>query len=147
MRQDDKMFINLLNKIRVGQMDQNAEYVIKSRFMDKDNTSYPCNDFHTFAGNAPVKRHNENRLKNMPGKLIAIPVKDEVPKNSKIFDVWEAQNRKTLEIGGLASILELKINARVMLTTNVNLEDRLINGQMGNTLKLEIRKSKLYIWN
>ena len=49
MRQDDEMFINLLNKIRVGQIDQNAEHVIKSRFIDKDDTTYPCNILHIFA--------------------------------------------------------------------------------------------------
>ena len=41
MRQGNEKFINLLNKIRIGQIDQNIEYVIKSRFIDKDNTSYP----------------------------------------------------------------------------------------------------------
>ena len=67
-------------------------------------------------------------MKHIPGKLITVPAKDEVPKNSKIFDVREAQNRKISETGGLASILEMKINARVMLTTNISIENRLING-------------------
>ena len=57
MSQDDEMFINLLNKIRVGQIDQNEENVIKSIFIDKDDTSYPSNVLHIFAENAPVKRH------------------------------------------------------------------------------------------
>ena len=35
MRQDDEILINLLYKIRVGQIDQNTEHVIKSRFIDK----------------------------------------------------------------------------------------------------------------
>ena len=38
-----------------------------------------------FAENAPVKRHNDKRLKHIPGQLITILAKDEVPKNSKIF--------------------------------------------------------------
>ena len=37
-------------------------------------------------------KDNENRLKNIPGKLITIPAKDEALKNSKISDVREAQN-------------------------------------------------------
>ena len=45
-------------------------------------------------------------------------------------DVREAQTRKQSVTGSLASILELKINARVMLTTNINIEDGLINGQL-----------------
>ena len=45
-------------------------------------------------------------------------------------DVREAQTRKQSVTGSLASILKLKINARVMLTTNINIEDGLINGQL-----------------
>ena len=86
-------------------------------------------------------------MKHIPGKLITIPAKDEVSKNSKISNVTEAQNRKTSETGGLASILELKINARVMLTTNINSEDRLINGQKETVKYIEIRDNEQYIWN
>ena len=32
MRQDDEMFVNMLNKIRVGEIDQNVD-VIMSRFI------------------------------------------------------------------------------------------------------------------
>ena len=64
---------------QIGQIDQNTEHDIKSRFIEKDDASYPS---------------NENRLKNIPGKLITIPAKDEALKNSKISDVREAQNRE-----------------------------------------------------
>ena len=143
MRQDDEMFINLLNKRQLGQIDQTIEHAIKSRFTHKDNTSYPGNIFHIFAENGSVKRSNDNQLKHIPGKLITIPAKDEVPKNSKISNVMEAQNRKTSETGGLASILELKINARVILTTNINSEDRLINGQKETVKYIEIRDNEV----
>ena len=133
MCHDDEMFINLLNKIRVGQIDQNIEHVIKLRFIDKVDTSYPGNVLHIFAENVPVKRHDDKRLKYIPGKLITIPAKDEVS------DVREAQNRKMSETGGLASILELTINARVILATNINIEDRLSNGQIGTVKHIEIR--------
>ena len=60
---------------------------------------------HIFAENAPVKRYNGNQLKHIPGHLIIIPAKDEVPKNSKISDIREAQNWKQSETGGLVSKL------------------------------------------
>ena len=128
MRQDDEIFVNMLNNIRVSEIDQNVEDVIKLRFIDKNDPCYPGNILHIFAENAPIKRHNDNQLKHIPGQLITIPAKDEVPKNSKTSDIREAQNRKQSETGGLASLLELKANVRVMLTTNINIEDRLING-------------------
>ena len=82
-------------------------------------------------------------MKQIPRQLIAIPAKDEVPKNSKISDIREAQNRKQSETGGLASLIELKVNARVMLTTNINIEDWLINGQMGTVKHIKIRKNEV----
>lgn len=47
MRQDDECFENLLNKIRVGENDQNVEQVVKSRFIDKNDLVYP-NDVYIF---------------------------------------------------------------------------------------------------
>ena len=50
----------------------------------------------------------------------------------------QAQNRKQSETGDLASLLELKDNARVMLTTNIDIEDWLINGQMDTVKHTDI---------
>ena len=91
-------------------------------------------------------KDNDNQLKHIPGQLITIPAKDEVPKNSKISDIREAQNPKQSETGGLVSLFELKVNVRVMLTTNINIEDRLINGQMGFVKQIEIKENKDYIF-
>ena len=70
-------------------------------------------------------------------QLITIPAKDEVLKNSKMLEIREAQNQKQSETGGLTSLLELKVNFRVMLSTNINIEDRLINKQMGTVKHIE----------
>ena len=143
MRQDDEMFVNMLNKIRVGEIGQNVEDLIKLRFIDKNDPCYPGNILHIFEENVAVKRHNDNQLKHITGQLITLPAKDEVPKNSKISDIREAQNRKQSETDGLASLIELKVNARVMLTTNINIEDRLINEQMGTVKHIEIKEKEV----
>ena len=46
-------------------------------------------------------------------------------------DVLQAQNRKQSDTGGLALLLIVKANARVMVITNIDLSDRLMNGQIG----------------
>ena len=40
------------------------------------------------------------------------------------------------ETGGLAGILKIKTNARVMLTVNIDLQDRLVNGQLGTVMHI-----------
>ena len=58
MRQrDDYQFINILNKIREGQIDEDVELTLKSRFFNK--LSYPENAVHIFAEKKPVEQHNQ----------------------------------------------------------------------------------------
>lgn len=52
--QDDDMFVNLLNKIRKGEIDQNGEHTIKSRFVDKNEPHYPGDFLHIFAENSQL---------------------------------------------------------------------------------------------
>jgi ATP-dependent exoDNAse (exonuclease V) alpha subunit len=42
------------------------------------------------------------------------------------------------ETGGLDTKILIKENARVMLTTNVDISDRLINGQLGTVIKVSV---------
>ena len=122
----------MLNKIRIGEIDQNVEDVNKLLLIDKNDPGYSGNILHIF-----------QKLKHIPGQLIAIPGKDQIPKNSKISDIREVQNRKKSETGGLALLLELKVNARVMLTANIKIEDRLINGQMETVKHIEIKENEV----
>ena len=46
-------------------------------------------------------------------------------------DVMQAQNQKQSNTGGLAMLLKVKVNARVIITININLSDKLTNGQVG----------------
>ena len=63
MQQDDESFIIFRNKIRVDRKDQNLEQVIKSRFINKNDPTYPNNILHIFVENMPVKIYNDNQLK------------------------------------------------------------------------------------
>ena len=55
-------------------------------------------------------------------------------------DVREAHNQKQLQTAGLASSLELKIKAMIMLSTNINVKDWLIKWQIGTVKYFKIRK-------
>ena len=46
------------------------------------------------------------------------------------------------ETRGLDFEVRVKVGARVMLTTNIDIADRLINGQMGTVLKIGVNYSK-----
>ena len=70
----------------------------------------------------------------LPDRLISIPAKDHIPKNCNVSDILQAQNRKQCNTLGLAVLLKVKTNARIMITTNIDLSNRFINGQIANDL-------------
>ena len=63
--------------------------------------------------------------------MYSITAIDSIPKNVALSKVEKVLNQSQSETGGLAGTLELRVNARVMLTVNVDLEDRLVNRQLG----------------
>lgn len=86
-------------------------------------------------------------MKQIPGRLITLPKKDEVPKKSKTSDISEEQNRKQWRLVDLHRYL--KTDVWVMLTTNINVENPLINEPIGAVQHFEMIKKKpeLYISN
>ena len=63
MRQKDDMeYIQLLNKIRVGNVDEDVENKIKSRFIEKNNKEIPHDELHTIAENEFVNQYNKQFL-------------------------------------------------------------------------------------
>ena len=86
---------------------------------------------HIFAENVPVSTHNDSTLNQLAGLPTEIEAIDIVPPNCGFTesDIIAAQNRKPSDTGGLVKCLKLKLEAKVMLTVNLDVQDRLINGQ------------------
>ena len=70
-------------------------------------------------------------LNSIGNFLCAIPAIDVLPKNVSRDVIEKVLNRNQSETGGLARILDIKVIARIMLTVNIDIADRLINGQIG----------------
>ena len=70
-----------------------------------------------------------NQLAGLPIEIEAIDI---VPSNCGFTesDIIAAQNRKPSDTGGLFNCLKLKLEAKVMLTVNFDIQDRLINGKL-----------------
>ena len=45
--------------------------------------------------------------------------------------IKETLDRNQTETGGLASVIKIKVNSRLMQTVNVDLSDTLVNSQLG----------------
>ena len=67
MRQKgDAEFINLLNKIRIGDIDADVQQKLKARFVNETADKYPQNAVHFFVENYPTVVHNKKILAILP---------------------------------------------------------------------------------
>ena len=150
MRQrGDTTLIDLLNNIRTASFNAEDENLLRSKFVTKDNDNYPHHSIHIWAENAPVNQHNALMLNNVDNALFSLNAIDIFPKNVQASVIAKALNRSQMETGGLARLLELKVEARVMLTSNIDVADKLSNGQIGTVLHIHVdrnqRVTKIYI--
>ena len=83
--------------------------------------------------NEPAIGRNEAVLNSIPSEVYIIEADNKIPNICKypIAMILAAQNQNQINTGGLAKLLKLKIGAKVMLTVNVDIQYRLINGQHG----------------
>ena len=70
VRQNDKLFIDLLNKVRVGNTDVNVEILLKARFIDESDEHYPKDTLLMYAENELAMNRSEAVLLNVLLTLI-----------------------------------------------------------------------------
>ena len=80
VRQNDKLFIDLLNKVRVGNTDDDVENLLKARFICEFDEKYPKDALHKYAENEPAMKSLSCEL---PGELYTIEANGKIPNNCK----------------------------------------------------------------
>jgi ATP-dependent exoDNAse (exonuclease V) alpha subunit len=142
MRQKhDQLFIQLLNRVRIGTQTEDDIRVMESRSITPDDPNYPSDALHIWAENTPVDDHNKKKLEEIPGFMYILKAKDKYPPNVQKQDIDRVLARGRSETGGLDYEICVKEGARVMLTTNICIPDRLINGQMGTVVRVHTNQT------
>ena len=105
--------------------------------LNPNDENYPCDAMHVYAQNAHCDEWNTYKLKLLPGKEFT-----NIATDSKKDDCTELANipmpTHPCETGNLKKILTVKSNARVMITTNIDVTDGLTNGAMGTVTNVVI---------
>ena len=132
MRQcDDAEFIDLLNHIPVAELNNcDLEILKSSSVISTSSVNYPRDVLHIFAEDAAAAAHKTAMLQSNINELHGTEAIDILPKNIPPTKIAKALNCHQSETREPASILKVKLNARIMLTANTDLQDRLINGQI-----------------
>ena len=155
MRQkEDQPFTHLLNRFRTASQTEADIQCIQLRSVNPIEPTYPKDALHIFAENAPVGQHNNEHLQCLRTPLHRLKATDQYPPNVNKQDIDRVLARGRSETGGLDSEILVKENCRVMLTTNIDINDRLINGQMGTIKKIALAGvhvvsaivSKILVW-
>ena len=135
-QEGDYNCISFLNKIRIGVVDNEVERSLLSRFVAIDSPLYPIHAVHMFPENCPAVDYNDLMLNEMEGQTISINATDKKPTEVQLSDkkIDAIRVRSIGNSGNLVSILKVKIGAQVMLTSNINIENRLVNGLVGNVM-------------
>ena len=134
MRQrGDTTLIDLLNKLRIGYIDDSVESVLKGKFIDQNDSNYHVDVLYIFAENVLVRNHNDATMQKLDLPMVSIDAIDQLPKGVALSEeeLVSLRSRKPTDTGNLSSRLEPKVGARIMLIDNIDISDRLINGQIG----------------
>ena len=139
MRQkDDIYFTQLLNRVRTASHTDDDITCIQSRVITADDENYPSDALHIFAENAPVDEYNIDRLEKIPSPHYILKAVDQFPPHVRKQDIERVLSKGRSQTGGLDTEIMIKENARVMLTNNVDIIDRLINGQLSTVVRVAV---------
>ena len=71
----------MLNKVRVRNIDNDVEKLLKARFMHKSDENCPKDAFHIYTKNQTAMKRNHTVLNNLPDEPYAIEIGDKITEN------------------------------------------------------------------
>ena len=123
----------MLNNVRVVDIDDDVENVLKERSVCESDEKYPKDPLDMYTEKEPAMERNEAILNYLPSDLYTTDANDKIPDNFKypLALIQTARNQKQTNTGCLTNLLRLKFGAKIMLTVNIDEDHRLINSQTG----------------
>ncbi|XP_028517912.1 ATP-dependent DNA helicase PIF1-like [Exaiptasia diaphana] len=134
----DQPFVEMLNRFRTASQTEHDIKQIQSRQIDPEDKDYLSDAIHIYAENKPVDEHNNNKLTQLSGEMFHLRAADQYPPNVSQTDIDRVLSKGRSDTGGLDKDIHVKEGARVMLTSNIDIADRLINGQIGTIMKIQV---------
>ena len=145
MRQkDDKIFAIALSNMAKGTMTLEDVDLLKSRVLSDGNLEITRDALRVFRSNAEVDAYNT--------KVLASLSTEGATANAYDFCVGDGaasirekvlsnvRKLKTTETYGLPLLIDLKVEAKYMMTVNLDIEDGLVNGACGQLMMIDYGK-------
>ena len=139
-QQGNNQLIKMLNNVKIAKLapklGDGDTATLKLKFIDPSIANLQSDTLHNFAENTPADTHNLAKLEALDSPLHNIPSIDLIPKHVSSQKIEEVLNLNQSNTSGLAQLLNIKLNARVMLTLNIDVKHRLVNGQLGTVMHI-----------
>ena len=100
-----------------------------------------------FAEKKPAKEHNETHLNTLDTQIILIDTIDEIHKDIVLSQSQTdtIKQRKMSGTGNFESQLKLKVGVQVMLTSNLDIDNRLVNGLVGTVKQVKYKTNEVSV--
>ncbi|XP_078603870.1 uncharacterized protein LOC144877700 [Branchiostoma floridae x Branchiostoma japonicum] len=135
-QRSDKVFADLLQRVRTGDCTEEDMDLLRTRVIDKDDADYPVDALHIFKTNQDVDDHNEAQLARSTTDIFHIKAIDR-RKDVQTGLVNIAFPKKPSETGNLREYVHVSVGARVMVTVNIDVADGLSNGVLGTVIGID----------
>lgn len=137
MRQrDDQLFAQLLMRVRTASCTPEDVTLLKTRVVSKTDVNYPTEALHVFKTNKEVDSHNIEHLSKLPTEVFDIKAIDQ-KKDVQTGIVDVTISSKPSDTGGLRYMVSVAVEARVMVTVNIDVSDGLANGVCGTIVGID----------
>ncbi|XP_050315317.1 uncharacterized protein LOC126749670 [Anthonomus grandis grandis] len=147
MRQsEDKSFAVALNNMAFGKMTDEDVQLIKSREVDSID-QIPEDTMHLFSTNAEVDAFNEMKLSTFKTERAVSQARDVIKgscsERPKHLFLEHAKSLKKGESFGLMLNLILQVDAKYMISMNVDTSDGIVNGATGILRQIDYDRNKI----
>ena len=125
----DKEFCRILNDLRVGKLSNEDRATLEKNIKSPEDPDYPTDATHIFCYNLLVDEHNLAKLYELPGPHYTFEAQDmkiDPRTGHKIIF-----NSSVSVSNGACKFFTVCLNARVVLTYNVDVSDGLANSATG----------------
>ena len=134
---ENKEYAEFLQRVRFGLYTEDDKTLLRTRVFARNDKSLPIKDALMVSGtNLVVNKWNSDRLNELPSENKLVTLEALVSNSTRAKFVPTLENG-IIKGSPLVYDLRLKKGARVMLTTNLDVCDGLVNGSLGTVAGFE----------
>ena len=142
IQRGDRVFTELLCRVRVNQCTEEDIRILKSRVTEPTSPDYPVDALHVYRLNKDIDECNDEMLNKLASNDQQFIIKACDSTSGRHIDLSKDSDKRS-DTGNLPTLLKLAIAACVLLTVNVDVLDGLVNGAWGEVVHVVVSNERV----